>query len=129
VYTTVRYYEVSRRSLGCPDLSMSQTFPESTRLRGGQIDLCWRIMKRRPFVAPQTVAIETAWGGHYGQTAEEDRERSAWRIHNPSPLRSSPDSRPESWAGEARRFPLSGLEARFEVALQETAKPRRRLEW
>jgi hypothetical protein len=41
------------------------------RLRGGQIDQCWRTMRRRPFVAPQTVAIETAWGGHYGQTAEE----------------------------------------------------------
>jgi len=28
-------------------------------------------MRRSLFVAPQTVAIETTWGGHYGQTAEE----------------------------------------------------------
>ena len=41
------------------------------RLQSGQIDQCWRTMRRSPFVSPQTVAIETAWGGHYGQTAEE----------------------------------------------------------
>ena len=41
------------------------------RLQSGQIDQCWRTMRRSPFVAPQTVAIETAWGGHYGQTPEE----------------------------------------------------------
>jgi hypothetical protein len=41
------------------------------RLQAGQIDQCWRTMRRAPFVAPQTVAIETTWGGHYGQTAEE----------------------------------------------------------
>ena len=41
------------------------------RLQAGQIDRCWRTMRRAPFVAPQTVAIETTWGGHYGQTAEE----------------------------------------------------------
>ena len=28
-------------------------------------------MRRSPFAVPQTVAIETTWGGHYGQTAEE----------------------------------------------------------
>ena len=41
------------------------------RLQSGQLDQCWRTMRRSPFVAPQTVAIETTWGGHYGQTAEE----------------------------------------------------------
>lgn len=41
------------------------------RLQSGQIEQCWRTMRRSPFVAPQTVAIETTWGGHYGQTAEE----------------------------------------------------------
>ena len=41
------------------------------RLQSGQIDQCWRTMRRSPFVSPQTVAIETAWGGHYGQTPEE----------------------------------------------------------
>jgi hypothetical protein len=41
------------------------------RLQSGQIEQCWRTMRRLPFVAPQTVAIETTWGGHYGQTAEE----------------------------------------------------------
>lgn len=41
------------------------------RLNGGQVDSCWRTMRRAPFVAPQTVAIETTWGGHYGQTPEE----------------------------------------------------------
>jgi hypothetical protein len=41
------------------------------RLQSGQLDSCWRTMRRSPFVAPQTVAIESTWGGHYGQTAEE----------------------------------------------------------
>src|SRR6266568_4863367 len=41
------------------------------RLQSGQLDSCWRTMRRALFVAPQTVAIETTWGGHYGQTAEE----------------------------------------------------------
>lgn len=41
------------------------------RLQSGQIEQCWRTMRRSPFVAPQTVAIETTWGGHYGRTAEE----------------------------------------------------------
>jgi hypothetical protein len=41
------------------------------RLQSGLLDQCWRTMRRSPFVAPQTVAIETTWGGHYGQTAEE----------------------------------------------------------
>jgi hypothetical protein len=41
------------------------------RLQSGHIEQCWRTMRRSPFVAPQTVAIETTWGGHYGQTAEE----------------------------------------------------------
>jgi hypothetical protein len=41
------------------------------RLQSGQLDSCWRTMRRSQFVGPQTVAIETTWGGHYGQTAEE----------------------------------------------------------
>jgi hypothetical protein len=41
------------------------------RLQSGQLEQCWRTMRRAPFVAPQTVAIETTWGGHYSQTAEE----------------------------------------------------------
>ena len=41
------------------------------RLQSGQLEQCWRTMRRSPFIAPQTVAIETTWGGHYGQTAEE----------------------------------------------------------
>lgn len=41
------------------------------RLQAGQIEQCWRTMRRSPFVAPQTVAIETTWGGHYQQTVEE----------------------------------------------------------
>lgn len=41
------------------------------RLQSGQIEQCWRTMRRSPFAAAQTVAIETEWGGHYGQTAEE----------------------------------------------------------
>ena len=41
------------------------------RLQAGQIEQCWRTMRRSPFVAPQTVAIETPWGGHFRQTAEE----------------------------------------------------------
>jgi len=41
------------------------------RLQSGQLEQCWRTMRRAPFVAPQTVAIETTWGGHFGQTAEE----------------------------------------------------------
>ena len=41
------------------------------RLQAGQIEQCWRTMRRSPFVAPQTVANETTWGGHYQQTAEE----------------------------------------------------------
>ena len=41
------------------------------RLHSGQVEQCWRTMRRSPFAAPQTVAIETTWGGHYGQTAEE----------------------------------------------------------
>ena len=41
------------------------------RLNSGQVEQCWRTMRRSPFAAPQTVAIETTWGGHYGQTAEE----------------------------------------------------------
>jgi len=41
------------------------------RLQSGQIEQCWRTMRRSPFVAPRTVAIETPWGGHYRQTEEE----------------------------------------------------------
>src|SRR5439155_24510071 len=41
------------------------------RLQSGQLDSCWRTMRRSLYVGPQTVAIETTWGGHYGQTAEE----------------------------------------------------------
>ncbi len=41
------------------------------RLQSGQLDSCWRTMRRSLAVGPQTVAIETTWGGHYGQMAEE----------------------------------------------------------
>ena len=41
------------------------------RLQSGQLEQCWRTMRRLPFVAPHTVAIETEWGGHFRQTAEE----------------------------------------------------------
>ena len=41
------------------------------RLQSGQLDSCWRTMRRSLYVGPHTVAIETTWGGHYGQTAEE----------------------------------------------------------
>ena len=41
------------------------------RLQSGQLDSCWRTMRRSLYVGPQTVAIETTWGGHYRQTAEE----------------------------------------------------------
>src|SRR5438128_6986606 len=41
------------------------------RLQSGQLDSCWRTMRRSLYVGPQTGAIETTWGGHYGQTAEE----------------------------------------------------------
>jgi len=41
------------------------------RLQSGQIDQCWRTMRRVPWAAPQTVAIETTFGGHFRQTPEE----------------------------------------------------------
>src|SRR5207247_4267637 len=41
------------------------------RLRSGLIDQGWRSMHRAPLVAPQTVVIETAWGGSFSRTAEE----------------------------------------------------------
>jgi len=41
------------------------------RLQSGQIDQCWRTMRRVPWAAPQTVAIETAFGGLFRQTPEE----------------------------------------------------------
>jgi hypothetical protein len=41
------------------------------RLQAGQIDQCWRTMRRVPWAAPQTVAIETTFGGHFRQTPEE----------------------------------------------------------
>lgn len=40
------------------------------RLQPGRIEQCWRTMRRVPWVAPQTVAIETTFGGHYNQTPE-----------------------------------------------------------
>jgi hypothetical protein len=41
------------------------------RLQSGQIEQCWRTMRRVPWAAPQTVAIETTFGGLYRQTPEE----------------------------------------------------------
>ena len=41
------------------------------RLQSGQLEQCWRTMRRVPWAAPQTVAIETEWGGRFRQTAEE----------------------------------------------------------
>jgi len=50
-------------------------------------------------------------------------------VHNPPPPRGSLDSRTgELGTRSSCPFPLSGLEGRFEAALQETAKPRSRLE-